>query len=406
MTNTLHSNEHLALEDKYGAHNYSPLPVIAASAEGSWVVDVEGHKYLDCLAGYSAMNFGHLNPELIAAAQKQLNTLTLTSRALHHDQLGLFCKELADFVGKEAILPMNTGAEAVETALKIARRWGYRVKGITENQGNIIVAEGNFHGRTISVISFSNDDVARADYGPYTPGFVHVPYGDAAALADAIDENTIGMLVEPIQGEGGVVVPPAGYLQEVRKICTDHGILMMADEIQSGLGRTGKTFACDHEDVTPDMYIMGKALGGGVMPLSAVAANHNIMDVITPGSHGSTFGGNPLAVAVGRAVIKLLSTGDIQRRAAQAEAKLKAGFEALKGKGVLNVRTRGMWAGVDIDPSIATGKAVCKAALEHKLIIKETHESTLRFSPPLTTTDEELDFMLQAFAEALSDLQK
>ncbi len=291
------------LEEVHGAHNYHPLPVMVSHGEGAWVTDDDGHRYLDFLAAYSALNFGHRHPTLVAAAQEQLDRLTLTSRAFHHDLLGPFCAELAELAGKEMVLPMNSGAEGVETALKVARRWGYEVKGVPEGEATIVVMDGNFHGRTISIVSFSGDHVAKAHYGPYTPGFRSVPYGDADALAAAIDETTVAVLVEPVQGEAGVIVPPAGYLTEVKRLCVEHEVLMIADEIQSGLGRTGRTFACEHEAVHPDMYILGKALGGGIMPLSAVAANRDVLGVLTPGSHGSTFGGNPLACAVGRAVI-------------------------------------------------------------------------------------------------------
>lgn len=396
----------LDLENRFGAHNYAPLPIVVSEASGVWVTDVEGHRFIDCLAGYSALNFGHGHPDIVAAAKNQLDRVTLTSRAFHHDLLGHFCQELCELTGQEAVLPMNSGAEAVETALKVARRWGYRVKGIPENEGTIIVMDGNFHGRTISIISFSNDEDAKGGYGPYTPGFKHVEYGNADALRDAIDDKTIAVLFEPIQGEGGVVIPPQGYLQAIRDITTERGVLMIADEIQSGLGRTGKTFACDHEDVKPDMYVLGKAIGGGIMPLSAIATRRDVMDVITPGSHGSTFGGNPLAIAVGRQVIKMLKTGEFQKRSAEAEARLKAGLEALTTHGVLAVRTRGLWAGVDIDPALATGKEVCKAAMKHGVLMKDTHESTIRFSPPLIISDEEIDLMIDGFAKALLDLEK
>ncbi|MFD0821804.1 ornithine--oxo-acid transaminase, partial [Micromonospora zhanjiangensis] len=300
--------------ERWTAHNYHPLPVVISSAEGAWLTDIDGRRYLDCLAGYSALNFGHRHPTLIAAAHAQLDRLTLTSRAFIHDQFADFCRELATLCGKELVLPMNTGAEAVETAIKVARKWAYRVKGVPADQANIVVAEGNFHGRTTTIISFSTDSDARDDFGPYTPGFRVVPYGDLAALAAAVDENTAAVLLEPIQGEQGVVVPPAGYLPGVRELCTDRNVLFLADEIQSGLGRTGETFACQAEGVVPDMYLLGKALGGGIVPVSAVAADRDVLGVLRPGEHGSTFGGNPLACAVATEVVRLLPTGEFQRR--------------------------------------------------------------------------------------------
>jgi ornithine--oxo-acid transaminase len=304
------------LEARWVAPNYAPLPVTLVEGEGAWVVDDEGRRYLDLLSAYSALNFGHRHPRLVAVAQAQLGRLTLTSRAFRNDQLGPFAEALAELCGKDMVLPMNTGAEAVETALKLARRWGYQVKGVAPDRAQIVVCEGNFHGRTTTIVGFSSDPSAREGFGPFAPGFVSVPFGDAAALRAAVTDDTVAFLVEPVQGEAGVIVPPDGYLREVREICSDAGVLLLADEIQSGLGRTGRTFACDHEDVAPDVYILGKALGGGIVPLSAVAADASVLGVLTAGSHGSTFGGNPLACAVGREVLALLSTGELQARAA------------------------------------------------------------------------------------------
>src|SRR3954454_8458149 len=338
----------LAEAERWTAHNYHPLPVVIAEADGAWVTDVDGRRYLDFLAGYSALNFGHRHPGLIAAAHAQLDRITLTSRAFIHDQFADFCKELAELCGKDLVLPMNTGAEAVETGIKVARKWGYQVKGVPAGQANIVVAEGNFHGRTTTIVSFSTDEDARADFGPYTPGFTVVPYGDLAALTAAIDENTVAVLLEPIQGEQGVVVPPEGYLPGVRQVCTDRNVLFIADEIQSGLGRTGATFACEHEGVVPDMYLLGKALGGGVVPVSAVVANRDVLGVIHPGEHGSTFGGNPLACAAGLVVVEMLKTGEWQQRAAELGAYLHERLSELVGLGVLDVQGRGLWAGVDI----------------------------------------------------------
>jgi ornithine--oxo-acid transaminase len=395
----------LELELQHGAHNYHPLPVVLTEGEGSWVTDIEGRRYLDCLAGYSALNFGHRNPQIVAAAMDQLGRLTLTSRAFHHDQLGPFCAELAELTGKDVVLPMNSGAEAVETALKLARRWGHLVKGVPDNEATIVVAEGNFHGRTISIVSFSSDPVARDHYGPYTPGFRAVPYGDAAAMAAAIDETTAAVMIEPIQGEGGVVIPPAGYLAEVRDLCTQAGVLMMADEIQSGLGRTGRTFACEREDIVPDVYILGKALGGGIMPVSAVAADHAVMDVLTPGTHGSTFGGNPLAMAIGREVVAMLKTGVHQARAAAAEPLLRRRLETLQDKGIVASRVVGMWVGIDLDPELATGRELCEALMARGVLAKDTHGSTIRLSPPLTTSDADLHWAMDRLGEALDGLR-
>ncbi len=397
------TEEAVAVAERWTAHNYHPLPVVLVSGEGAWLIDVEGRRYLDCLAGYSALNFGHRHPALLAAAREQLDRLTLTSRAFHHDQLGPFCAELAELAGMEMVLPMNTGAEAVETAIKVARKWGYRVKGVPHDQATIVVAENNFHGRTTTIISFSTDPVARDDYGPYTPGFRIVPYGDAAALADAIDETTVAVLLEPIQGEAGVIVPPLGYLAEVRRICTEHGVLFIADEIQSGLGRTGRTFACEHEDVVPDMYVLGKALGGGIVPVSAVVSRADVLGVLRPGEHGSTFGGNPLACAVGRAVIGLLRTGEYQERARVLGAQLHEGLKQLLGRGVVEVRGRGLWAGVDIDPALMTGRQASERLAAQGVLAKDTHGSTLRLAPPLVVTESDLEWALERFAAVLSD---
>ena len=389
----------IALEDERGAHNYHPLPVVVAEAEGAWITDVSGRRYLDCLAGYSALNFGHRHPELIAAARAQLDRVTLTSRAFHHDQLGPFCAELADLAGKDMVLPMNTGAEAVESGVKVARKWGYEVKGVAPNQASIVVANGNFHGRTISVVSFSDDPQARTNFGPFTPGFRSVPYGDAAAIEAAIDETTVAVLIEPIQGEGGVIIPPAGYLTAVREICTRNNVLFIADEIQSGLARAGTTFACDHENVKPDMYLLGKALGGGVVPVSAVVANRDVLGVLKPGEHGSTFGGNPLACAVGREVVRILGTGVFQQRATELGAQLSARLEGLHG--VVGYRVRGLWAGIDIDPTIGTGRQVCERLAERGVLVKDTHGSTVRFAPPLVISETDLDWAIDTLETVL-----
>jgi len=398
----LDTSAHIALVEKYAAHNYHPLPVVLSHGEGAWVTDVEGNRYLDCLAGYSALNFGHGHPRLLARAHEQLDRLTLTSRAFLNDQLGPFAEGLAGLTRKEVVLPMNTGAEAVETAIKVARKWGYRVKGVPEDSATIVVMEGNFHGRTTTIISFSDDKVARDDYGPFTPGFRTVSYGDADALRAAVDDTTVAVLLEPIQGEGGVVIPPEGFLREVRQICDGAGALMIADEVQSGLARTGRTFACDHEDVTPDIYVMGKALGGGIYPVSAIAADRAILDVITPGSHGSTFGGNPLAAAIGHEVVTMLAEGEFQRRAAELGALLEQGLRPLVGHGLETIRIRGLWAGLDIEPGGPSGRAMSEQLMARGILAKDTHGSTIRLAPPLVVDEEEIGMLVDAVTASLA----
>ncbi|MFE7099971.1 ornithine--oxo-acid transaminase [Streptomyces erythrochromogenes] len=388
--------------DAHSAHNYHPLPVVVASAEGAWMTDVEGRRYLDMLAGYSALNFGHGNRRLIDAARDQLERVTLTSRAFHHDRFADFCTELAALCGKEMVLPMNTGAEAVETAVKTARKWGYEVKGVPDGHAKIVVAADNFHGRTTTVVSFSTDHDARDHFGPYTPGFEIVPYGDLTALSHAVTENTVAVLLEPIQGEAGVLVPPAGYLAGVRELTRERNVLFMADEIQSGLGRTGRTFACEHEGVVPDVYILGKALGGGVVPVSAVVADRDVLGVFGPGQHGSTFGGNPLACAVALEVIAMLRTGEFQQRATELGDHLHRELNLLVGGGAVTaVRGRGLWAGVDIDPSRGTGREISEKLMELGVLVKDTHGSTIRIAPPLVITKEDLDWGLDQLRSVL-----
>ncbi|MGV9193792.1 ornithine--oxo-acid transaminase [Microbacterium sp. MC2] len=382
-------------EDAHVARNYAPLPVVIARGEGSWVTDVEGKRYLDLLSAYSALNFGHRHPALVAAATEQLGRLTLTSRAFHNDRLGDFAAALAELCGKDLVLPMNTGAEAVESGIKVARAWAYRVKGVAEGQANVIVADGNFHGRTTTIVSFSDDPQARADFGPYTPGFTSVAYGDAAAIEAAIDENTAAVLLEPIQGEAGVIIPPEGYLRTVREICDRHRVLFIADEIQSGLGRAGTTFACDREGVVPDMYLLGKALGGGIVPLSAVVADADVLGVLRPGEHGSTFGGNPLAAAVGRQVVDMLASGEFQTRAQALGEHLGAKLGELVGQGVTAVRIAGLWAGIDIDPAVGTGREVAEKLLGRGVLVKDTHGQTVRIAPPLVVRATELDWAVE-----------
>lgn len=396
------SQEHIALTERYAAHNYHPLPVVVSEGSGAWVTDVEGKRYLDCLAGYSALNFGHGHPRLVARAAEQLQRLTLTSRAFYNDQLGPFARDLAEFTGKEMVLPMNSGAEAVETAIKVSRKWGYRVKGVAADQASIITMEGNFHGRTTTIVSFSDDTVATADYGPFTPGFPRVKYGDVDAIANAVDDTTVAVLFEPVQGEGGVILPPEGFLTDLRVLCRERDILMVADEIQSGLGRAGTSFACDHEGVVPDIYILGKALGGGLYPVSAIAADSDVLGVITPGSHGSTFGGNPLAAAIGREVIAMLQTGEFQERARTLGARLETGLHELVGHGVVAIRVRGLWAGVDVDPSLLSGRELCEGLLERGVLAKDTHGSTIRLAPPLVASEADIDILLAAIGDTLT----
>ncbi|MEV4057575.1 ornithine--oxo-acid transaminase [Amycolatopsis sp. NPDC049688] len=391
----------IELDEQWSTHNYHPLPVVIAEASGASVTDVEGRSYLDFLSGYSALNFGHRHPDLIAAAVEQLGRVTLTSRAFHHDQLGLFCRELAELTGTELVLPMNSGAEAVESAVKVARKWAHRVKGVPDGTAEIIVAGSNFHGRTTTIVSFSTDETARADFGPFTPGFVTVKYGDAAALRDAITPRTAAVLLEPVQGEAGVIVPPEGYFADVRQACDEHGVLLIADEIQSGLARTGTVLALDHEGVRADVYTLGKALGGGILPVSAVVGRRDVLGVLKPGEHGSTFGGNPLACAVGRAVVKLLKTGEFQQRSAELGAHLHARLNALIGTGLSEVRGRGLWAGIDIAPGGPSGREASVALSARGVLCKETHERTLRVAPPLVITREELDRGIDAIAEVI-----
>jgi ornithine--oxo-acid transaminase len=390
----------IAQVEAHAAHNYHPLPVVLARGEGAHVWDADGRRYLDMLAGYGALNFGHRHPRLVAAAEAQLGRLTLTSRAFHNDLLGVFAERLTRLCGMDAMLPMNTGAEAVETALKMARKWGYERKGVGADRARIIVMGGNFHGRTTTIVGFSDDPSARDGFGPFTPGFVRVPFGDAEALAAAIDDDTVAVLLEPIQGEGGVIVPPDGYLRAVRALCTEHRVLMLADEIQSGLGRTGSTFACDLEGVVPDAYILGKALGGGILPVSAVVARGEVMGVFRPGEHGSTFGGNPLACAVGIEVVGMLETGEYQARARELGDVLATGLAALPSSSVSAFRVRGLWAGVDIIGR--SGRNVCEGLMRRGVLAKDTHGSTIRLAPPLVIEREDL---LWAIAQLAVELE-
>lgn len=383
------------------ARNYAPLPVVIESAEGAWVTDVGGGRFLDVLAGYSALNFGHRHPRLVAAAQTQLAKVTLTSRAFGASALEPFAEALADLCGKDLVLPMNTGAEAVETGIKAARAWAYRVKGVPAGRAKIIVARNNFHGRTTTIVGFSSDPDARDDFEPFTPGFVEVPFGDADALAAAIDADTAAVLIEPIQGEAGVVIPPDGYLRAVRDITRTDNVLLIVDEIQSGLGRTGHTFASDRDGVVPDVYLLGKALGGGILPVSAVVADEAVLGVFQPGQHGSTFGGNPLAAAVGHEVVRMLATGEWQDRARSLGERLGERLEPLVGRGLLAVRRAGLWAGIDVDPGVGTGRQVCERLLTRGVLAKETHGSTLRLAPPLVIAEDEIDWAVEQLRAVL-----
>ncbi|MEU1870532.1 ornithine--oxo-acid transaminase [Streptomyces sp. NPDC019793] len=396
------SEELIRAEEPVLAHNYHPLPVVVARAEGAWVEDVEGRRYLDMLAGYSALNFGHRHPALIEAAHRQLDRLTLTSRAFHNDRLAGFAERLAALTGTDMVLPMNTGAEAVESGIKVARKWAYDVKGVPADRATIVVAADNFHGRTTTIVSFSTDETARSGFGPFTPGFRVVPYNDLAALEAAVDETTAAVLIEPIQGEAGVLIPDDGYLAGVRELTRRKGCLFVADEIQSGLGRTGRTLAVEHESVVPDVVLLGKALGGGIVPVSAVVGSREVLGVLHPGEHGSTFGGNPLAAAVGTAVVELLETGEFQRRAAELGAVLREGLDALVGRGVVGFRARGLWAGVDVDPALGGGREISERLMREGILVKDTHGSTIRLAPPLTVTAEELTSALWTLEKVLT----
>lgn len=391
----------IALDEHYGTPNYHPLPVVLAEGSGSRVTDVDGRHYLDFLAGYSALNFGHRHPDLVAAAVEQLGRLTLTSRAFHHDQLGPFCQELAECTGTERVLAMNSGAEAVESALKVARKWAHEIKGVPADRAEVIVAGGNFHGRTTTAVSLSTDPTARAGFGPFTPGFAVTRYGDADSVAEAVTERTAAVLVEPVQGEAGVVVPPSDYLPGLRQLCDEHDVLLIADEIQSGLGRTGELLASAHDGVRADLYALGKALGGGILPVSAVAGRGDVLGVLRPGEHGSTFGGNPLACAVGRAVVRLLRTGEFQRRSRELGAHLHGRLRELVGRGATEVRGRGLWAGVDLPEDGPDGRQVCEALAAKGVLCKQTQDRTLRIAPPLVIEQSELDTGIDAIAEVL-----
>jgi ornithine--oxo-acid transaminase len=398
----MNTQDYIQLEERYGAHNYHPLDVVIDRAEGVWVYDVDGKKYLDCLSAYSAVNQGHVHPKILAALLEQAKKVTLTSRAFRNDQLPLLYKELSELTGYEMSLPMNSGAEAVETALKLARKWAYRVKGIPRHQAEIITCAGNFHGRTISIVTFSTEPLYRDDFGPFTPGFVTVPYGDAEAIRKAITPNTAAVMLEPIQGEGGVIVPPDGYLRQVAETCRQNNVLLIADEIQTGLGRTGKLFAAQHEGVRPDITVIGKALSGGFYPVSAVLADEDLLGLFTPGEHGSTFGGNPLGAAVARAAIKVLVDEKLSERAEQLGTYFMEQLAEMPSPHIKEVRGRGLLIGVELKPEAKGARRFCEALQDRGILAKETHEHVIRFAPPLVIDKETIDWALPRIREVLN----
>jgi len=388
-------------EALYGAKNYKPLDVVLTRGEGTYVWDVDGNRYLDCLSAYSAVNQGHCHPKILAAMVEQAQRLTLTSRAFRNDQLAPFYEELCALTNSHKVLPMNSGAEAVETALKVARKWGYEVKGVPDGQAEIIVCADNFHGRTVAIVGFSSDPQSRGGFGPFAPGFKMVPFGDADALEAAIGPNTVAFLVEPIQGEAGVIIPPAGYLKRVRELCTQHNVILILDEIQTGLGRTGKLLAEEHEGIEADLTLIGKALSGGFYPVSAVLSNSEVMSVLHPGEHGSTFGGNPLACAVARAALKVLTEEGMIENAARVGARLQAGLAAVATPRVREVRGRGLMIAVELHADAGGARRVCEALQGRGLLAKETHEHTIRIAPPLILTDAQADWIVDQFAASL-----
>lgn len=398
----MNTHDYIKLEDQYGAHNYHPLDVVIERGEDVWVYDVEGNKYLDCLSAYSAVNQGHTHPKILAALQAQAAKLTLTSRAFRNDQLPLFYKELSELTGYQMALPMNSGAEAVETALKLARKWAYRVKGVPRHQAEIIICDGNFHGRTISIISFTSESLYKEDFGPFTPGFINVPYGDTRAIKHAITPNTAAVMVEPIQGEAGVVIPPHGYLRALREICDQENLLLILDEIQTGLGRTGKLFAAQHEDVRADITIVGKALSGGFYPVSAVLADEPIMGLFTPGEHGSTFGGNPLGAAIARAALSVIVEENLIENAAFLGDYFIEQLCEIPTPHVKEVRGKGLLIGVELKPEAGGARRFCEALEARGILCKETHETVIRFAPPLVIDRETIDWALPHIREVLN----
>jgi len=392
----------IALEGRYGAKNYKPLDVVLTRGQGVYVWDVEGNRYLDCLSAYSAVNQGHCHPKILEAMVAQAGRLTLTSRAFRNDQLAPFYEELCALTGSHKALPMNSGAEAVESAVKVARKWGYEVKGVPDGQAEIIVAADNFHGRTVAIVGFSTDPQSRGGFGPFAPGFKVVPYGDADALEAAIGPNTVAFLIEPIQGEAGVIIPPAGYLRRARELCTQHNVILILDEIQTGLGRTGKLLAEEHEGIEADLTLIGKALSGGFYPVSAVLSNSEVMSVLHPGEHGSTFGGNPLACAVARAALKVLVEEGMIENAARVGDRLKASLGSIRADSVKDVRGRGLMLAVELHPEAGGARRICEALQARGLLAKETHDHTIRIAPPLILTDDQADWISEQFAAVLA----
>lgn len=398
----MQSEQFIALADQYSAHNYHPLPIVIAHAEGIWMTDPEGRRYMDMLSSYSALNQGHRHPKIIDAMKAQLDRVTLTSRAFHNDQFGPFMKLLCESCGMDRALPMNTGAEAVETAIKATRKWGYKIKGVPDGKAEIIVCTNNFHGRTTTIVGFSSEEQYRDGFGPFTPGFKIVEYGNIHDLEAAINEHTVGFMVEPIQGEAGIIMPPDGYLSAARELCTRYGILFIADEIQTGLGRTGKMFACDYEAVKPDIYILGKALGGGVYPVSAILASNEVMTVFHPGDHGSTFGGNPLAAACAKAALEVLLEENLAQQAAENGEYLISRLRDLNSPLVKEVRGRGLLIGVEIKAECGPARPFCERLSERGVLAKETHHQVIRFAPPLVIKREEIDWALSQIEPVLT----
>jgi ornithine--oxo-acid transaminase len=394
----------IELENRYSANNYHPLPVVLRSGQGAFLWDQDGRRYVDMMSAYSAVSHGHGHPRIVAALTDQARRLAVASRAFHSETLGPFLERLCAVTGLDAALPMNTGAEAVETAIKAARRWGYRVKGIAPDRAEIIVAEGNFHGRTTTIVGFSSEEEYRDGFGPFAPGFVPVPFGDLDAVARAITPETAAILIEPIQGEAGIVMPPAGYLAGLRRLATERNVILIFDEVQSGLGRTGKWFAFEHEDARPDGLVLGKALGGGVLPVSAFVGTRELMDVFTPGSHGSTFGGNALAAAVGLEALKVLEEEGLVERSRVLGAHMLERLRALKNPVLKGVRGRGLWVGAEIDPRFATAREVCERLMAKRVLSKETHDTVVRLAPPLVIAREDLDWALDRFEEVLAEI--
>lgn len=403
MVSELTPKELIDLEERYGAHNYHPLDVVITRAAGVWVWDVEGKRYLDFLAAYSAVNQGHCHPKIVAALKEQAERVTLTSRAFRNDQLGPLCRELCELTGFGRFLPMNTGAEAVETAIKAARKWGYTVKGVARDKAEIIVFEGNFHGRTTTIVSFSTEEQYREGFGPFTPGFRIVPYGDLKTVAEAINDNTVAVLVEPIQGESGIIIPPQGFLKGLRELTREQKVLLLVDEIQSGLGRTGKLFAFEHEGIRPDVVIIGKALGGGCVPISGILADDEVMNVFQPGDHGSTFGGNPLACAVARVALKVLQEEGMIANSARLGEYFLERLKGIASPHVKEVRGKGLWIGVELFPEAGGARRFCEALKEEGLLCKETHVNTIRFAPPLVISQSEIDWALERVAKVIKD---